>query len=396
MENKGLKIIGAAVVVMGLLSGVFLVGCLATGGKSGAEPEIVPTPTESQIAAVEDDTNDAIILVGDEQDDGEDAVDETGEPAQQPQAPVEPAEPAPAPDAPEPTPVNEAPYVVSLSPDEGDVGVRRDASIVVTFSEPMNEEATEAAFQINTIMLCLLPSTLSWNDDATALTFDPCGLWKYGDEIAVTVMNSAEDESGLEMAADFESDFRILQQSTIKLRSVDAYDGYVYAPNIQAQEHAVSEGQTFFVGTWSRGFLTFDLSEMPQNAIDIEEAELRIKQKDHQDGAYETPGTGGLSVWTVHYGTLTNDDFNKAPNENPCGCEYGHTGWDATDGWKSQDVTILVQDDWAHADERDYLSQMRLAFAKSNGQGSSISAEFHSGKGVGVARPYILVTYTHP
>jgi hypothetical protein len=129
-------------------------------------------------------------------------------------------------------------------------------------------------------------------------------------------MNSAEDESGLEMAADFESDFRILQQSTIKLRSVDAYDGYVYAPNIQAQEHAVSEGQTFFVGTWSRGFLTFDLSEMPQNAIDIEEAELRIKQKDHQDGAYETPGTGGLSVWTVHYGTLTNDDFNKAPNEN--------------------------------------------------------------------------------
>jgi hypothetical protein len=420
MENKGLKIIGTAVVVAGLMGGAFLAGGLTSGdSKSGAEPELEPTAV---VEAVEDeDTDEDIVLVGDEQDETEDeeaqapetsqAVEETEStqntgnqdqgPVAPPPAPVEPTpappvvEPTPAPPTPEPTPVNEAPYVVSISPEDDAIGVALEASIVVTFSEPMDKATAQAALNLSTGNC----GAFAWNGDATEMTFTPCGAFAYGDEVEVEIYDSASDLLGLGMDDEFDSEFRVLRQSTLQLRSEDAYDGNVFGPGIFILgSKAVSEGQYFGVGTWVRGFLSFDLSDLPEDLVEIQSATVNVKQSSHQAGAY----TGGsLLIESVTYGSLTSDDWGMAPNTLPCPfifCLTPIVSMDAADGWKSVEMAGYVRADWEHREDRDYNSQFRLRFLNDCGDGScpSVSAQFVSGQGNGVSRPYLYITYTHP
>jgi len=409
VENKGLKIIGTAVVVAGLMTGAFFAGGVATGGKSGAEPEIVPTLTAAQPAEAENDEDSGIVLVGDNDEPSEDVVDEPEQPEtpQQPQAPVAPTttpveptpappvvEPTPAPPAPEPTPVNEAPFVVSIGPADGEDGIEVDANIVVTFSEAMDKAAAQAAFNLSTGNC----GAFSWNGDATVMTFDPCASWAYGTEVEVEVYDSAEDEDGLAMADDFDSEFMVLRQTTTKIWSDDAYDGHVYAPGaFVLGDKSVVDGGIIRVGTWSRGFLSFDLDELPEDLVDIQSATVNIKQKSHQAGAY-TNATGWLMLDSVYYNTLTNGDWGLAANSIPCWiCVVPYLSTDGTDTWKQIEMAGYVRVDWENRDDQDYLSQFRLRFANDcNGNCPSVSADFYSGKGAGVVRPYLYVTYTHP
>jgi hypothetical protein len=61
-------------------------------------------------------------------------------------------------------------------------------------------------------------------------------------------------------------------------------------------------------------------------------------------------------------------------------------------------VAGYVRDDWENREARDYNSQFRLRFAKDCADGNcpSISTTFIAGKGNGVVRPYLYITYTHP
>jgi hypothetical protein len=375
---------------------------VATGGKSGAEPE--PEPTA--IVEATDDTDDGIVLVGDEQDEDEDTAGETAQP-QQPQAPVAPTtapveptpappvvEPTPAPPTPEPTPVNEAPFVVSINPEDGANGIEIDANIVVTFSEAMDKASAQAAFNLSTGNC----GAFSWNGDATVMTFDPCASWAYGTDVEVEVYDSAADEDGLAMADEFDSDFLVLRQSTVKLWSEDAYDGSVYGPGINVLgDKAIADGQYFAVSTWMRGYLSFDLSDLPEDLVEIQSANVKVKQTAHVAGAY-TNATGSLLIESVTYGTLTVGDWGLTPNVVCNLCLIPILSSDATDGWKTANVLGYVRGDWEDREDRDYNSQFRLRFSKDCGDGScaSISAKFVSGKGVGVARPNLYLTYTHP
>ena len=63
------------------------------------------------------------------------------------------------------------PTVVSVSPADGSIGVTADAKIIVTFSKPMDQAATQAAYQSAD-----LPSTgvtFDWNAAATEMTVKP-------------------------------------------------------------------------------------------------------------------------------------------------------------------------------------------------------------------------------
>ena len=64
---------------------------------------------------------------------------------------------------------NTPPSVVSSSPAHAEVGVASDASIVVTFSEPMTVGATAAAFAV--IPSTQAPGSITFNSDATVLTY---------------------------------------------------------------------------------------------------------------------------------------------------------------------------------------------------------------------------------
>jgi Bacterial Ig-like domain len=400
MEINGLKVVGTGVIVGALMTSAFL-GGIATRGKSSANPE--PTPTVA--AVTKDDTNGNVVLVGDGQDESKPEAEAAA--TQAPSQPQQPASPAPAPVEPtvtpleptpvpaSPTPVNEPPYVVAISPEDGDAGISPNADIVVTFSEPMDKASAQAAFNLSTGNC----GAFSWSAADTVMTFDPCADWDYGTDVAVDIYDGAADDLDLGMEGDFASSFKVLQQSTLKIYSEDAYDGYVYAPGVFVfGDKSIADGHTFNVGTWTRGFVSFDLSDLPEDLVQIQSAKVNLKQKSHQAGAYG-PATGSLLIESVTYGTLTNGDWGMDANSSGCFiCLLPILSSDASDGWKSMEMSGWVQADWDHRDERDYNSQFRLRFNNDCGDGAcaSVSAEFYSGMGAGVVRPYMLVTYTHP
>jgi hypothetical protein len=411
VEFNGMKVIGTVVVAVGLLGGAFLAGGL-TSGDSGGAPSSTRTPVATPQSGREDkdDDKDVVLVTDDDADEdtqdagnGGTAVEEEDEqPAPAPQQPEPtapaPVEPTPAPVEPTPTatpaPVNATPFVVSISPADGVNGVARNADIVVTFSEPMDRASAQAA---------LNPSTgncgaFSWNGDDTQMTFDPCADFAYGTEVSVVVYDSAADTLGLGMMDDFESAFLVLRQSTIKLWSQDAYDGYVYGPGVFVfGDKAVADGQYFSVSTWTRGFLSFDLDDLPEDLVEIQSAMVAVKQTSHDAGAYGN-ATGKLLVEGVSYGTLTTGDWNL-PGTITCGfCLIPVLGTDAADGWKTTEVAGYVRSDWENRMALDYNSQFRLRFAKDCGDGScsNVGASFVAGMGNGVVRPYLSITYTHP
>ena len=397
MELNILKAIG------GLAFATVLIGVVVMKTGIAADDETV-APSPIELIPVEADKKPAsdkdVVLVGDELDDGAGEADNAaegtdGEPSQAAPPASAPVEPAPAEQGPaEQAPANEAPFVVSVFPAHGAAGVETDADIVVTFSEPMDKAMAQAAFELSGGNC----GDFSWSDDATVMTFNPCAAWDYGMDVELAVSQAAADQLGLGLLEAFESGFMVLRQSTIKLWSEDAYDGHVFGGGVFVLgDKAVADGQYLTVGTWSRGFLSFDLSELPQDLVEIQDAGFSLKQDSHQAGAYGN-GTGSLLIESVTYGTLTAGDWGLAANFDCDFCLIPVLSADASDGWKSAGVVGYVRDDWENREERDYNSQFRLRFAKDCGDGGcpSISATFIAGKGNGVVRPHLDITFTHP
>jgi Bacterial Ig-like domain len=407
MEINGLKIVGTAAIVAGLMTSAFFAGGIATGDKSSADPEPAAT-----VEVVDQDkgVDNGIVLVGDEQDKTAETEEadqtpeepETNEPAPPAPAPVEPTpapavEPTPLPPTPEPTPVNEAPYVVSISPEDGDTGISPAANVKVVFSESMDKASVQAAFNLSTGNC----GAFSWNGDATVMTFDPCGDWSYGSEVEVELYDSAADKLGLGMGDEFGSSFKVIRKVTETLYSDGAYDGYVSAPPVLTLLNPVVASQTITVGTWHRGFLSFDLDDLPEDLTQIVAAEVGVYQVSHSAGAYGLD-TGKLMIQSVSYGSLGTSDWGKAaiPFCNGLCMVPFPTDWvlsaTSANNLKKADVLGAVMQDWSNRQAQGELSQFRIKFqAENNGMGPNSWAKFASGDSV-VNRPFLTITYLVP
>jgi hypothetical protein len=75
-------------------------------------------------------------------------------------------------DAADVQPDTTAPTVLSVTPSNGARGVAKHASIVVVFSEPMDQQKTEMAYESTALPATAV--TFSWSADKTQLTID-CG-----------------------------------------------------------------------------------------------------------------------------------------------------------------------------------------------------------------------------
>lgn len=98
-----------------------------------------------------------------------------------------------------------APAVVAFSPDDGASNVSRSAAIQVTFSEPMEETTTEAAFWT----FPAVAGPVSWNAERTVLTLSPDTYLPEDTEMVVAVEDTAQDDSGLPLEAYAEAIFYI-------------------------------------------------------------------------------------------------------------------------------------------------------------------------------------------
>jgi hypothetical protein len=94
-----------------------------------------------------------------------------------------------------------APTIQSTSPADGASGVATDANVVVTFSESMDQSATQAAFTLAPASGpgSPLAGTFSWS--GATMTFDPTQPLVAGTQYVASVSTAARDVAGNQLTA---------------------------------------------------------------------------------------------------------------------------------------------------------------------------------------------------
>ena len=425
MASNKLKILGGAVLVFGLMGGAYLFG--TTVSKSSTEADVEPDATATAVALLKDEDLTPEPTATDEPVDSPSNPSVTQEPGpaetQAPQAVNTPAPVAPTAVPATPTPVpptatpvppaatpvppaatpvpNDAPFVVSVSPEDGAIGVALFPSIVITFSEAMDTGSVEDAFDIN-VLFCIGLEEFSWNAGGTVLTYKPCGNLATNSLMAIEIDDSASDASGLAMEQDFDSQFRTLRQATTKLYSQPAFDGDVLKPGfVGIDPNPDTADNEILVSIQNRGYLSFDLSELPAGTTEITAAELSTYQKAHAGSAYGAAGS--LMVRSFSYGSLSVGDYEwTCALGFLCNLYQQVLSSSSSNGWKTADVTDWANEDWEQRNNRGFRSQYQLRFANDavNPAPANGSATFQSGNAGGPLqqshRPTLEVTYLYP
>jgi hypothetical protein len=167
--------------------------------------------------------------------------------------------------------------------------VRKDAVIVVTFSEPMKRDATERAFNSTDVG----PVTFSWSANGTVLTIKPVNGLEYETvtsadasprRYTVALGSSGSDEAGNTLASVSVSFFTCRRMSR-ELAFVPEGSGFVLydADDRFTGVSKVSGGNTVYtsntgMGLGVKGFLTFDLAPLPADVVEFESGNLRVYQ----------------------------------------------------------------------------------------------------------------------
>lgn len=222
-------------------------------------------------------------------DDGDDEDDDDdGEVPPDMETPVE--EPPPEP---EPT----GPTIIEVFPENGATGVDGETPIIITFSEPMNQAATEAAYQSEGI-----PSagvTFTWSEDGTQLIITPDEPLVYDSgpdpdsvqalRYSFFISSFAEDLEGESLGDTAEFSFTVLREieglfPAVQDRNLTGNwrsDGTYGGPNANSN-CARNTTQNMCVGDatdndgW-RGFITFDLSALPDSMARLTGATLSFQ-----------------------------------------------------------------------------------------------------------------------
>jgi Bacterial Ig-like domain len=335
-------------------------------------------------------------------------------PTPQPSQPSPPTPPTPPPTTPPPNPPTPptpppsdttAPTIVSVSPDNAENGVEANAKIRIEFSEPMNQAATEAAYQSTD-----MPSvTFAWSPNGRKLEIDPVGDLEYGNlaltpagrVYGFTIQNTAKDLAGNALPP-LTSTFKTLYRITRTLSSVAALDGYIEGDgDVKATDTAILVGDGSFPNNAQiKGFLSFSLTILAQDGLTnperITSAKLRIFQPiDFIGSPYTDLQLGGRHLLAAHivYGpTLNFVDFNSAILHN-----LGEISRDDAIEYKQSDTALeSVRNDWAERTRRDDRSQFMLFFPLStNGDDFMDTALFNS-REEGSNPPQLEITYLIP
>jgi methionine-rich copper-binding protein CopC len=101
------------------------------------------------------------------------------------------------------------PTVITVNPANNSTNVATNATVSVTFSEPMNAAMiTTATFNLrNTATSALVAGAVSYNPASNVATFTPGGPLADGTNYTVTVTTGVQDASGNALASDFTSNF---------------------------------------------------------------------------------------------------------------------------------------------------------------------------------------------
>ncbi|MBK9036013.1 MAG: Ig-like domain-containing protein [Myxococcales bacterium] len=270
----------------------------------------------------------------------------------------------------------EAPTVVSATPGADAVGVLADASIVITFSEPMDAPSVAAAYASPELPADQV--SLSWNATGDVLTIVPAMPLAYATGVgvnpatvtamryAVTVGSAATDRAGNPLAAPFELGF------TTKKRIRTAFAVVADLTRVARNGVLLAVANPLWMGDNNTGetyqsFVTFDLARLP-SGIEVERAEIAASQLAPTGLPYSM---GALLADHISYASAA-----VAPTTLPL-ASIGPFSTNATREVKRLDVTSQAREDLANWQVRGGRSQYRLRFAQAtNGNASTDTAVF--------------------
>ena len=299
------------------------------------------------------------------------------------------------------------PPMVNLpEPDDGATGVKRDVTIKVTFSEPMDKATVKAAFSIPK-PAAANTGTMTWNAAGTAMSFVPQSPLGYGDTVSFSVSAAAKDLAGNALTPPVTRTFTVIKQDTATLLISAAQSGSVNGcgnpilQQIEVGECVKAPDPMHPSPQYSaeRGFLTYDLGPLA-SATTINSALLYAYQTFTNGDPFGRLG-GKINVEHVNYGaTLDLADYGTVALATCLGSPP--TCWvvpplstDTTGGWKSTTVTGFVRDDFTNRVVRANRSQFRLRFPIDTLQPVLTvigTVDFDTANNLS----YLKVTYEHP
>jgi methionine-rich copper-binding protein CopC len=282
------------------------------------------------------------------------------------------------------------PTVVDTTPDSDQLGIKRDATITLFFSEAMNTAATGSAITVQ---------GSSWNDgfdlgwgsDKKGVTLMPHSAFPYGENIVVTVGTGAKDEAGNALAQAYVFEFRVIRRTTTTLYPVQALSGQAVPGGYLVSDNGFAGEIT---NDSIRTMLTFDLSGLPSDLTSITSAFLYLREVSVTGNPYGE--LGGLEAHHVNYGaSLDGNDFDTSTlticNQNLCIPDPHSVVMTLNLGGRSATDTAKVQSDWNKRGERGNRSQYLVKFAQDrNEDGNLDQVRFN------LSQSYLSVTYEHP
>jgi hypothetical protein len=301
-----------------------------------------------------------------------------------------------------PAPDTTRPTVLSHMPGASAIGIARNASITVVFSEPMDKAATQTAFAITT-PTGFNAGVFDWNTAGTEMTFNPDADFPYGADVTWRVSTAAKDLAGNTLGSAATGTFRVIRVNTITIDFDPQTSGSASSPDYWKQTYYYSAAR---VGDWAgntayRLFLGFTLDVLPDNLTQITSAKLRWYISGRNGDAFGN--LGRLLIERVYIGNQI--ALSTADTTNP----------EARVQYESQalnppifvasgdlmttgvfDVTSFVSLDWQEKTNRgSKRSQFRLRHEIPTDNDSS-SDEIYSSEDSAPNLAELEVTYQHP
>lgn len=252
------------------------------------------------------------------------------------------------------------PTVVSTVPDIGAMGVARQSTIAVTFSEPMDKASVQVAFNVS-VPASQNGGTFAWSADGRTVTYTPPAPFAYAAAVAYRIGTGSKDLAGNALMSNVDRGFLVRKRGVAVLDSVAAIDGYVTNSNV------VSTGSAnLIVGDTAanlgvRSFVSFDLTTIPESLITITSADLYLYLSG-ASGIVQPALGASIVLERVSLGASLNPGaYSAARLDGPVDqVLIGPTT--QTPGWKRSIVTPLVGADWAARVSQSKRSQFRMRF----------------------------------
>lgn len=298
------------------------------------------------------------------------------------------APPAGGPDAAATPGDREAPTVIGATPSAGAIGVADDATVTITFSEPMDAASVDAAYASADLPADQV--TLRWSAAGDVLTITPAAPLAYATGVgvnpaavparryALTIGAGAADRAGNPLAAPFALEFATKKRLTTGMPANAELTRVARSGVLLAVANPMWMGDNN-TGETYQSFVTFDLSRLPAG-IALERATLEAEQLAPSGNPYSM---GALLADHVSYASAA-----VAPMTLPL-ASLGPFSTSATLEVKRLDVTGAVRDDLADRAARANRSQYRLRFALATNGNTATDTAVFAKDSLGLALVYL-------